>query len=188
VDRFGNDNNSYNFNDAAQYITTSFPGILGTNDRSFSLWYKQSTPNNGIDEWPLFGYGGGTQGSGFAAIIFPSNIPSQANKIGIDIGNSYVVYSPAPTLNQWLHLVCIYSASFGNNVIACRIYLDNMLLTNIAGEFISTLSLNTGTGSPNFTIGGNPNFLPAQFKGSIDDIRIYNRVLTTEEISYLAEH
>jgi hypothetical protein len=184
-DRFGNNNCEYNFTGTAQYITTLYPGITGTNDRSFSLWFKQSTGNNGSDQWPLFFYGGGIQGSGFSAHIFPSNIPVQGNKIGIDIGNSYVVFDPIPSINQWHHLVITYSPNFGNNVTACKVYLDNVLLANIAGQFNTNIQVNTGTGQPNFTIGGNPNYAQAQFLGAIDDIGIWNRELSQQEITDL---
>jgi hypothetical protein len=185
IDRFGNTNCAYNFNGTAQYITTSFSGIVGTNDRTFSLWFKQSESNNGANQWPLFFYGGGTQGSGFSANIFPSNIPSQGNKLGVDIGNSYVVFDPIPSLNEWHHLTLSYSASFGNDVTACRVYLDNVLLTNIAGQYNSNILINTGTAAPNFTIGGNPDFPLGQFLGAIDDFRVYNTTLNQSEISSL---
>ncbi len=184
-DRFGNPNCAYNFTETSQYITTSYPGIIGTNDRTFSLWFKQSVSNNGANQWPLFFYGGGGQGSGFSAHIFPSNIPIQGNKLGVDIGNSYVVFDPIPSLNQWHHLVLSYSQSFGNDVTACKVYLDNVLLTNIAGQYNSNTNINTGTAAPNLTIGGNPDFSPAQFLGAIDDFRVYDTTLNQLEISLL---
>lgn len=179
TDRFGNSNSAYNFTGTAQYITTTYPGITGTNDRTFSLWFKQSSLNNGSDEWPLFSYGGTLQGSGLGAMIFPTN-----NAIGIDIGNSYVTFSPIPALNQWHHLAVTYSSTFGTNVLACKVYLDNVLLSTINTQYNSTLTINTGTGT-NLFIGGNQSFAPQQFLGAIDDFRAYNTVLNQSEIGAL---
>lgn len=186
ADRFGNANSAYNFTGASQYISTSYAGISGTTDRTFSLWFKQSSLNNGSNEWPLFNYGGSTQG--FAVMIFPVSTPTASNKIGIDIGNSYVVYNPTPVLNQWHHLAITYSSTFGTNVLACKIYLDNALLSSVATQFNPTLTLNTLTGVLNLTIGANPSLSTAQFLGAIDDVKIWNRVLTLSEIAYLGTH
>ncbi len=183
--RLGNTNSAYNFTGTSQYIITNYPGVTGTNDRTISLWFKQTTINSGSSEWPLFNYSGFTQGSGFAAMIFPANISAQSNRTGVDIGGSYAVYDPIPTLNEWHHLVIVYSSTFGTNVLACKVYLDNVLLSTVVGSLATSIPLNTGNDSQNLTIGANPGLLSAQFLGSIDDIAVYDRLLTEPEISSL---
>ena len=182
-DRFGSTNNSFIFNNPqGNYISTNCPGPQA--DRSISLWFKQSVPNSGIDQWPLAVYGCCNQGNSFGIFIFPNNIPSQGYRIGIDIGASYIVFNPIPNISQWHHIVANYSLSFGNTVMSCQVYLDGVLLSGIAGQFNPNIILNTGSGGP-LTIGGNPNFQPAQFQGNIDDIGIWNRALTQQEITDL---
>jgi hypothetical protein len=75
TDRFGNSNSAYNFSGPSQYISTPHPGITGVNDRTISLWFKQTSSNNGIDQWPLFSYGDGNWGGGFS--VKWSGLPGQ---------------------------------------------------------------------------------------------------------------
>ena len=179
TDRFGSANSAYVGTSTFQNIVTSFPGILGTNNRSVSIWFNQNSPNNSSDQWTLFNYSGNGFGEGFGAFIFPGN------NLGIDIGNSYVSYNPVITLNVWHQLTVVYSSSFGNTVSAVMLYLDGVLLTSYANQYNPSTTINTGNSYSNLTFGGNPSFGPQQFLGKLDDIGIWNRVLTASEIQQL---
>jgi hypothetical protein len=179
TDRFGNANSAYSHAVPFQNILTTFPGISGTNSRTVSLWFNQQISNNTSDQWTLATYGGAGAGSGFGIFIFPGN------NIGVDIGASYVSYNPTITLNQWHHISVTYSSSFGSTVGACNVYLDGVLLSSIANQYFPSTTLNTGTGAPNFSLGGNPSFAPQQFIGKLDDVGFWNRPLIASEIQQL---
>ncbi len=179
TDRFGSANSAYMGSSTFQNIVTSFPGILGTNNRSVSIWFNQNSPNNSSDQWTLFNYSGNGFGEGFGAFIFPGN------NLGIDVGNSYVSYNPVITLNVWHQLTVVYSSSFGNTVSAVMVYLDGVLLTSYANQYNPSTTINTGNSYSNLTFGGNPSFGPQQFLGKLDDIGIWNRTLTATEIQQL---
>ena len=184
TDRFGNQDGAYRFSLAGNRITTQSLGISGNNQRSVSVWVSQELSNTGNNQWVFFSYGGGGSGNGFGINIFPSNIPNQANRIGVDIQGSYVVYNPMISQNIWHHVVCTYSPVWGNYVTNCKIYLDGNLLTSVAGLYFPNTLLNTLISSP--VLFGNPNSnLEEQFRGKLDDIGFWNRVLTQQEITNL---
>jgi hypothetical protein len=184
TDRFGNQDGAYRFSFAGNRITTQSLGISGNNQRSVSVWVSQELSNTGNNQWVFFSYGGGGSGNGFGINIFPSNIPNQANRIGVDIQGSYVVYNPMISQNIWHHVVCTYSPVWGNYVTNCKIYLDGNLLTSVAGLYFPNTLLNTLISSP--VLFGNTNSnLEEQFRGKLDDIGFWNRALTQQEITNL---
>ncbi|MBI5881161.1 VCBS repeat-containing protein, partial [archaeon] len=74
-------------------------------------------------------------------------------------------------LNSWHHLVGVFN---GTNI---SIYVDGSLVETVASAFSST-----GTDSNPVLIGAQP---PYYFNGSIDEVRIYNRSLTADQIRLL---
>ena len=176
VDRFGFENRSYNFAGEGNHISTNLTAPQG--DRTICLWFRQLESNQSENQWRLFSYGGNTAGAGFG--IF-NNIASQGDRLGIDIGNSYVIYELIPTLNQWHHLAVVYSTVFGNSVADVKVYLDGWPLYEISGSLNFNVLLETGTDNF-FSLGQNPNFLPDHFQGDIDDVGIWSQALGQNEI------
>lgn len=74
-------------------------------------------------------------------------------------------------LNQWVHIRVTHS---GSTIFS---YINGVQTNTTSGSLIS----NTGTKSIGYDVGRN-NY---PFKGSIDDIRIYNRALSAGEIEVL---
>jgi hypothetical protein len=72
-------------------------------------------------------------------------------------------------LNQWVHLASTYDGS------VLRLYVDGAQVATLN----RTGSITTSTGE--LWIGGNPVW-PEWFSGLIDEVRIYNRALTTPQI------
>lgn len=86
--------------------------------------------------------------------------------------------------NTWHHLVAIYDGTQGTNTNRIKIYRDT---TAVGLSFTGTIPTSMQTGSGSVTFG---NFDPSgslnnPFNGSLSDVRVYNDVLTTDEISYL---
>ena len=81
------------------------------------------------------------------------------------------------TNNTWSHIVCSIS---GTNL---KIYLEGVLILNTTIDNSKRVA-NLG---PLIIGGGARTDKPAeQFVGKIDDVRLYNRALTQDEISYLS--
>ncbi len=175
ADRFGNINSAYNFN-GASYIHTNLLPPVGNAARTISFWA------NGYAPFAVFSYGKQGFGETFCAGIncntnnqlFYSSI-CDANKIGnldvnCDSWNFYTVVVPN-------------GAQFQSDVL---LYFNGNLLNSFT-YYNANMAINTGS-LATFDIGRlfyDPNFF---FNGKLDDIRIYNRALTQEEITYLATH
>lgn len=85
-----------------------------------------------------------------------------------------MVSSASHSLNQWHHALIIFDN--GTN----KIYLDGILKASTSGFTTTTNAHSLRFGAPRGAIAENLNF-----NGKIDDIRIYNRVLTSCEIGEL---
>jgi len=163
TDRFGNANKAYNYNGTSDYIdlNTSFTG--GSNPKSFTVWFYLT---NNQYYWII---SGGANNDGQAFGLFFNNVGSiklffHGNGATYDYG-----FSDA-NLNQWNQVAITYN---GSNVKA---YLN--------GQYIGSKSEVLNVATTNISVGrrqGNANFFP----GKIDDIGIWNRELTLQEITGL---
>ena len=183
-DRFGKNDNAYDFSNTGANITTPLLAPIGKNSRSMSFWFYTNEINNTNDQWIMVGYGEDLEFTNFYASIWPSN-----SYVGVDIGASYVVYN-TNIIGKWHNLMLIYDKSFGSTVANVKTYLDGVLLQDIKMQ-TANFEINTGN-SAKRPFGFGPPNSPIQslqtFRGKLDDIRIYNRVLNQEEILYLANN
>ena len=172
ADRFGNVNSSYNFNGIDNYIRVLYSfNNIDSIDSSISGWVNIN--NNaggsfvqiGIDNINLgtkgysIGYGGGD---------FMTN---GTNLIGLVSGVSWYQSSQSLILNSWHHFVIIKQS---NNF---KFYLNGILVYSnaIANINSPTADVFFGSTAPNDN----------NFFGKLDDIGIWNRALTQEEITNL---
>ena len=93
--------------------------------------------------------------------------------------SGYLRYSPHPPLNTWVHLVATWnSPTVGDGKM--RIYQDGVKqVTELAFDGGETGKLRSSSA---FRIGHWFNAWQPWFKGLIDEVRIYNRALSIEEI------
>lgn len=161
-DRFGNGNSAYEFNGLDNYITIP-DGILQSDMQSFtiSLW---ALPNGSADQSAF--YHGSYNGE--------AQLSNTAFSVKLADGEWYT--ANFELTNQWTHLVGIYNKG-------------NYLKIFVNGTFHSTVSIpwenlfvellhHSSIGVYNR---GELNF----WNGKIDDIRVYNRILTSDEITTL---
>jgi hypothetical protein len=137
---------------------------IGNSNYTISIWVKSAVLNTG-------GYiGWGEYGSNNRVNAFRTNNDGIQNYWW---GNDLIHRSPALNLlNQWHHAVVNYN---GTNR---TIYFDGALLkTDTPGTPNSTAS--------NFAIGRTAPLYREFFNGTLDDLSIWNRALTLDEISYL---
>ena len=87
--------------------------------------------------------------------------------------NSGILGDDPLATNQWIHIACTWDG------ITCKLYVD--------GE-LSKEGNQSPTGDPDnndFVIGATGNGHATKFRGKIDELRIYNRGLSSEEVSEL---
>jgi len=169
-DRFNNPDSAYDFNHAtSDYISVLHNDSLNLTDSySFSVWIFQKTASpdgyriidkataGSCNGWTLDTYDGVT-----------------GRRIRMDVSCPWVISNTEYSLNQWHHIVVTVN---GGNV---AFYLDGQPdgSGSVGGTPTNALDLYIGTTHPVDSY--------YNFDGLIDDVRIYNRVLTETEIQEL---
>lgn len=105
------------------------------------------------------------------------DLPTGINLVSaIGEESDHIVNLPAPSAGEWHHLAATYDADSG----IVRLYLDGALARE---ETIGAFEPQT---SFDLYLGARPGQPGAHFAGTIDEVRIYNRVLAPHEIASLA--
>jgi uncharacterized protein (TIGR02145 family) len=163
TDRFGNQNGAYLFQ-GNESISTSINGFpIGNAPRTISVW---GFPTNIDGQFRMiFGYGVYNFSNHFAFGIY------QISNTFFFSSHSLDVLSIVPSANQIYHIV----VSFDGNIL--KIYLN--------GNLTASGPILVNTIPDTFFIGRDGNGLGGHFIGKIDDIGIWNRALTPQEITNL---
>jgi uncharacterized protein (TIGR02145 family) len=198
TDRFGNSGKAYSFDGVDDKVQINPSTSLNNfnNSMSISAWINcqgrsgnpSYAPNESQDLQGIFGPATYLIGDGgFYLRLIDGNYDNSNDRV-IQYVNTQAgsLYSNSIVPNNiWEHIVCTFD---GNYV---RMYRNGNISDSI-------LAVGGGISNSNNTIGryytigqcidwGTPTIVQA-FNGKLDDIRIYNRALTQEEISYLAGH
>ena len=170
TDRFGNQNGAYSFDGVDDFISVSecvqIP--LSSNNRTCSFWIKSNIidnpPNRDILNWGNYQT---NQRFGFTMYSGLTYFCAQNN----DFYGSVFVGD-----NRWKFITLTYDGQF------VSIYVNGLL---DGGQF-----RNLNTVGDTIVIGSSPLFHPGAtyFDGLIDDIGIWNRALSQQEISNLYQN
>lgn len=173
-DRFGNANNAYQFdgeNDFISYGNIEELSFGGFEPYTFSAWVKAEPSDTRITI--LSKWNGGVLAGWYLAVTANSTIFSYRNV-------APWVTEPSSTipLNEFVHLLTFYD---GENL---AIYINGKL------SVLTPFRSQPHDKSTPFLIGAlhSKSQVAGFFNGVIDDVRIYDRVLTEEEISWLANN
>jgi hypothetical protein len=182
TDRFGHANSAYSFDGINDYIVASANG-LPTATRTISLWFYADTM---ATHPSLLSYGGGGGPPGTSWLMLINNR---------DLGPAFEVqshwrsnrisyfYATEPT-GAWYNWVVTTDAS------GTKMYLNGQQIASNA-TFISntivnaTTQLSFGVDVNLYGIAPYTDSNSGYFAGKLDDIRIYNRALSEEEIQQL---
>jgi hypothetical protein len=185
TDRKGNESSAYAF-DVNQFITIPNSKDLNLYPLTISLWYNVSTLNKTV---PLIKKYTAASWNGFMiGICDCNNVPNGSEIINNGFGtfpwylrniSNRIIgyYGEEPflqtniTTQQWYHYVFVADQTGG------KIYVDGKLIetdqwTGESGSFINNLLIQIGG---EYEAG-------SWFKGKIDDIGIWNRAITSEEV------
>jgi len=182
TDRFGNNDSAYAFDGVSSLITVpDSPSLRITNDITVTCWVKFAETNTTVR---LLGKGvqcnknyGLWRDQGTSWMF--QQFPSQGGCIGCQENTASA--TPSVIVDRWYQMVGVRSGSVS------RLYLDGTLIQ----ERSPTCSGSTYTGNESLLIGGtDPAEAPTQppttlMHGSLDEIRIYNRALSQQEVQQL---
>jgi len=174
-DRFGNNNAAYYFN-GTSYI--SIPNItqyhFGTNnDFTINMWFKRALTSS---SWKvLMSYAcPNAAGTGGFQLGTESNF-------NLELGSTFAEVFTNGNVNDTLwHML---TTTFNRTTDSVSVYQDGIYIGNI---YVNNNQSYTPSCNPNILIGGERNFWSQYyFNGVIDDIGIWNRALTQQEITAL---
>ncbi len=172
-------NTAYNFNGTTSWIDCT-NGTRGVVDKvSVCAWVKTSEKNNGM--WVAGQYDGPSQGKGYILSIggFPKaniGLPEFSGRV-IPSGGYYAAISTGKKVNDGNWHCIIGTAGSGE----WKIYIDGVLSGSDIGSTTPSIVGNTKS----FTIARHSDGAlntDAFYNGDMDEVRVYNRVLTQCEI------
>jgi len=176
TDRFGNQNKAYEFDGTDDYILVNNSNSLSLSQYSISLWSKIDTSISWFPgrqliskgcEWPI--------GVGVSYRIYFENTyyvmdnwaPSRS--LLSNLNNSFN--------SNWSHLVFNYDGQ-GNSMYINGVLLGNATQNSALVSSLEPLLIGARKFASSCTISGN-------YSGKLDDIGIWNRALTPQEITNL---
>ncbi len=171
--RFGKSKSAYAFDGISNFIgcgTNSILGFSNSSQLSISVWVYPIPTSNGAVLSKYLNLDAGS--SNYFLIVYGPDLIIAGN------GTNSVTSTNSIITNKWNHIVITFDAS--HNII--RSYING-----VAGNS-GSLNFNTSIPATPFDIGRVEGPIPDYYAGSIDDVRVYNRILTSSEITYLAAH
>ena len=164
----------YYFDGLSNILFTQVPTTV-TDSWSISLWVN--TPSlNQLATFVSVGFDNGTKGDGYS-IGMGSGPDTKGDVIqGIFGGVAAVPFNTGIAVNKWFHFVMVRQNG------KTSLYKSGIFI-------ITSAATATPTKPTYFTIGSNTGggSVSRNFKGSLDDIRIYDRALTGAEIEALSK-
>ena len=167
----GYDGGSLEFAGVGYVQMKDYKGVLGTHAFSVSAWVR--TSNTAIQGLLWWGTNSGGQRVEF-------RIHSNGH-IRMGAGNGQVEGRTDVTDGQWHHVLATVAENATNSSSEVRIYIDgedDTLESTDEDAFDITAGLDV-------TIGWRPSLGDRALQGSIDDVRIYDKVLTLTEIEQI---
>ena len=180
TNRFGCPNSSINISTTNDYLQSANEiGLNGNPNFTESFWYKFNSdagPNSG--SVISFGSENGN-GTGNGISIYSSGFYNWGSS------DDFAYYFPV-TLNAWHHFVVTYSGL----ITGTQVYMDGVLVSSNAGFHAIQLNTSSYNFSPSALTIGSPHSWMYQygFVGSIDDVRIYSRTLSSNEVLALYKY
>lgn len=177
-DRLGNPNSAYSFDGSSAHITIPHSNSLmfTSNAISISFWAEiASVPNSGYNGIVLSKQAGsGSTQQGFN--LFDNTSQTVALSVSGGGGVFGGANNTSVSLNQYHHFTYVYDNGTGTS------YLDGVQTSSFAGQTatIGTNTMDLLIGKANWSNVNAPNF-----HGIIDEMLIYNRGLTSTEVTQI---
>lgn len=163
----GRINGALNFNGTSQYVAAGNSPISGTQSFTLSAW---------IDTTQVSGYSGalaigpsGTNEAAYIGTVGTAQVGASNSIGGGFYGNNFG--SGVTTTNQWVYVVMTFSGGSNGTAI---IYVNGVpKVSTSATPNLSAGPLQIGK------IGSDTTY---DFSGSIDDVKVFNRALSSDEV------
>ena len=170
----GLSNKSADFNGSSSYVTLPSNPISGTGDYSVSVWAKCDDLSAGQTGQQYITQFGSIASTGGGTVIAKwVNNSGTVNKIYIHVGGGYVSTSHVVVEGAWTHYTVTQT---GTSIL---FYVNGSLHDTLTAPY----SPNRTSG--NSSIGYYNNGSHSNFSGNIQQVRVFNSVLTSSEVTEL---
>jgi len=167
------------FNGSDDYIQCAYEGPMGASARTVSFWAKTSV----VDQQVVLSYGANDPfGASFRVGLPAWKFDEGA---GVDVSGGAITYSATVADDNWHFYAFVVPGISNPQVSDCLVFQDDKLLTTVSDSILTETSIDTQTDSP-ICIGryfGGTRY----FNGILDDVRIYDRALSENEVVELYE-
>ena len=173
--RFGNANSAYYFDGVSNFISVEdHPSIQLTTSLTLSAWMREDTLKL---EQPLLGKGRSFNQTGYALFhrALGQGVSSGMSLVNNTIYNEVFVDQSMLSIGEWHNLVGTYNGNTG------KLYLDGVLINSLDNTMNLIYNEETKIYFGHEVQYGHIRF----FEGSLDDIGIWNRALSDQEITNL---
>ena len=196
TNRFGNANKAYYFNGTSAFVGINYSEIFNfspTGELTISTWFKISQAGNVgsvlvAKSPPIYTYNSGSGRRDYGLLLsYAANgnilMPNSGNTLQAGNNDEVCFSTNQLSLGVWCQGVVTYSNT------NWKIFLNGMLLSTKA--FINGVSVASSDSFPlyqstgNLAIGRKGDAPYDYFNGSISDVRIYNRALSSNEVAQL---
>ncbi len=150
-------------------LVKGYKGITGSAPRTSTAWIKTTDAPGNIMWWGKKDEPGG---------MWDVRV-NGAGKLRVQVDGGGISGNTVINTSEWVHVAAVLPPG-GNNTEDVLLYVNGVLETDVA---IGSHVLNTAIGA-NFRIGADNS--GNYFSGQLDDVRVYDRALSAEEIEVLA--
>jgi hypothetical protein len=155
----------------SQIVTSVSPNVLGATPRTSSVWIKSTKSGGVFTAMPIFGYGGAMPGQMWVPTIHHMEMGGPVvETFVLDLGGQIMTGPVIVVMGLWHHVVWTYDG------VNTTCFLDGVSWTPAAA------SPDTASGP---IVIGKSIIMMDKFTGCIDEIALWNRVLTFTEITQL---
>jgi len=159
-------------NDYASLGAPLNPSVYGANPRTVSFWFNSRASDTAATKRMIYFATSGSSGQEMTIFYEDNGVSIAFN------GHRVIFQKSALSLNTWYHFAAVIpvGATLTSAVLG---YIDGRNYS-FATEAGSAQTLNT-TATDAFAIGAGPTGA-SPFNGLLDDVRVYNRALSTDEV------
>ena len=163
------------FADGSHVAVPGYEGILGTHARTSTAWINVTKTSASIITW-------GPSGEGTKWVMRTHNGPATL-RLECGRGNTYGTTDLVD--GEWHHVAAVLEDDGTPDVSEIKLYVDGKLDPIMEGG--TPRQMNTSSGGE-FRIGYDLNNTGRTFDGMMDDVRIYDRALSADDIQALIDN
>ncbi|GAA3561842.1 hypothetical protein GCM10022395_10560 [Snuella lapsa] len=177
----GYDGSAYSVDANNTISIPNYNGISGNNARTVTAWIKTTTSGTRktVTSW-------GTNASGqmFNVMVENGNVRVEGGSSNVQNDDSTVTLLDN---NAWRHIAVTYDPADGDKLKDVKIYIDGVYYANQpdTGDSFNSenTTINTNATTNNVEVGAASYNANYYWQGALDEVQIYSRALTAQEIA-----